>query len=104
MRRAKQMSSYLLFVVVSLISVYLVAAPAFAQGAASKDLPLVWVLSTGGTIAGTGSFATDLSNYKAGSILGEDLVNAVPQSSESPTSRWSRSSTYPALTFLSTTG
>ncbi len=79
MRRAKQMSSYLLFVVVSLISVYLVAAPAFAQGAASKDLPLVWVLSTGGTIAGTGSSATDLSNYKAGSILGEDLVNAVPQ-------------------------
>jgi L-asparaginase len=79
MRRAKWMSSYLLLVVASLISGFLVVATAFAQGTASKDLPLVWVLSTGGTIAGTGASATDLSNYKAGSILGEDLVNAVPQ-------------------------
>ncbi len=40
---------------------------------------MVYVLSTGGTIAGQGSSATDLSNYKSGSLLGEQLVNAVPQ-------------------------
>ena len=39
----------------------------------------MYVLSTGGTIAGAGSSSTDLSNYKAGSILGEQLVKAVPQ-------------------------
>ena len=41
--------------------------------------PIVYVLSTGGTIAGAGSSSTDLSNYKSGSILGEQLVKAVPQ-------------------------
>ncbi len=50
-------------------------APAKAQ----PTLPTVWILATGGTIAGAGSSATDLSNYKAGSILGEQLVQAVPQ-------------------------
>ena len=40
------------------------------------------MLSTGGTIAGSGSSSTDLSNYKAGSILGEQLVKAVPQISQ----------------------
>src|SRR4051812_44585236 len=41
--------------------------------------PIVYVLSTGGTIAGSGSSTTDLSNYKPGAILGEQLVKAVPQ-------------------------
>ena len=44
--------------------------------------PIVYVLSTGGTIAGAGSSSTDLSNYKSGSILGEQLVKAVPQIAE----------------------
>ena len=44
--------------------------------------PIVYVLSTGGTIAGAGSSATDLSNYRPGSILGEQLVKAVPQISQ----------------------
>ena len=44
--------------------------------------PIVYVLSTGGTIAGAGSSSTDLSNYKPGSILGEQLVKAVPQISQ----------------------
>src|SRR5687768_3822791 len=57
-----------------------VAAPA-AQPT-TRPRPTVWVLSTGGTIAGQGSSATDLSNYKAGSILGEQLVRAVPQIAE----------------------
>jgi integrase len=50
-----------------------------AQTAASKALPVVYVLSTGGTIAGRGSSATDLTNYRSGTILGEELVDAVPQ-------------------------
>src|SRR5688500_19826002 len=58
-----------------------VADPA-AQPAGSRTKPAVWVLSTGGTIAGQGSSTTDLSNYKPGSILGEQLVRAVPQIAE----------------------
>ena len=45
----------------------------------ARPLPIVYVLSTGGTIAGSGSSSTDLSNYKPGAILGEQLVKAVPQ-------------------------
>ncbi|HEY6640529.1 asparaginase [Povalibacter sp.] len=51
------------------------ATTSFAQPAK----PVVYVLSTGGTIAGSGSSTTDLSNYKPGAILGEQLVKAVPQ-------------------------
>jgi L-asparaginase len=49
---------------------------------AQTTKPRVYVLSTGGTIAGQGSSSTDLSNYKPGSILGEQLVKAVPQIAE----------------------
>ena len=49
---------------------------------AAQSKPVVWVLSTGGTIAGQGSSSTDLSNYKPGSILGEQLVKSVPQIAE----------------------
>jgi L-asparaginase len=49
---------------------------------AQSAKPRVYVLSTGGTIAGQGSSSTDLSNYKPGSILGEQLVKAVPQIAE----------------------
>jgi L-asparaginase len=48
----------------------------------AQSKPRVYVLSTGGTIAGQGGSATDLSNYKPGSILGEQLVKAVPQIAE----------------------
>jgi len=47
--------------------------------AAAAELPLVVVLSTGGTIAGRGGSSTSLSEYKAGEILGEQLVEAVPE-------------------------
>ena len=53
--------------------------PCWSQEAGKEDLPLVWVLSTGGTIAGTGASSTSLSEYKSGTILGEELVNAVPE-------------------------
>ena len=43
---------------------------------APGELPLVVVLSTGGTIAGRG---TSLTEYKSGSILGSELVDAVPE-------------------------
>ena len=44
-----------------------------------KTLPFVWVLSTGGTIAGAGASSTNLAEYKGGTILGEQLVKAVPE-------------------------
>lgn len=50
-----------------------------AGSSAQPAKPIVYVLSTGGTIAGSGSSSTDLSNYKPGAILGEQLVKAVPQ-------------------------
>jgi L-asparaginase len=43
-----------------------------------EDLPVVVVLATGGTIAGTGDPGA-LTGYSAGSIEGSDLVNAVPE-------------------------
>lgn len=51
----------------------------WAQQAGNKELPLVWVLSTGGTIAGTGASPTNVAEYRGGTILGEDLVKAVPE-------------------------
>src|SRR6266542_3735300 len=45
------------------------AAPASAQTAASGELPLVWVLSTGGTISGQGATSTSLAEYKSGALL-----------------------------------
>ncbi|HYB93903.1 MAG TPA: asparaginase [Vicinamibacterales bacterium] len=62
------------------IAMFMLAAAANAGAQAAK--PIVYVLSTGGTIAGSGSSSTDLSNYKPGSILGEQLVKAVPQISQ----------------------
>ena len=65
-----------------LLALAAAATPCSAQVVPANELPLVWVLSTGGTIAGKGASATDLSNYKSGSLLGEEIVNAVPQIKE----------------------
>src|SRR2546423_15131775 len=55
-------------------------APSSGQEAGNKDdLPLVWVLSTGGTIAGTGASSTHVAEYKGGPILGEELVKTAPE-------------------------
>jgi L-asparaginase len=62
-----------------LLTCLLGAVATAAQAPDPRPLPIVYVLSTGGTIAGAGSSSTDLSNYKPGSILGEQLVKAVPQ-------------------------
>lgn len=50
-----------------------------AAQAAGTELPVVVVLSTGGTIAGRGGSSTSLSEYKSGEILGSELVDAVPE-------------------------
>src|SRR5688572_14565469 len=42
-------------------------------------LPLIWLLSTGGTIAGKGSSSTDLTQYQGSTLLGSELVAAVPE-------------------------
>ena len=44
-----------------------------------QRLPLVWVLSTGGTIAGKGASSTNLTEYKGASLLGSELLAAVPE-------------------------
>ena len=43
------------------------------------QLPQVVVLSTGGTIAGSGASTMSLAEYKAGALLGAELVEAVPE-------------------------
>ena len=67
------------------ISVVVVTAVA-ASGSLSlggraqrADLPLVWVLSTGGTISGRGASSTSLTESRSGAFLGEELVRSVPE-------------------------
>ncbi len=64
----------LLLTVLSAVSL---AAPRAQTGAGTR--PLVWVLSTGGTISGKGTSSTSLAEYKSGALLGEELVAAVPE-------------------------
>ena len=64
------------FTVIVVLS--LTAASAWAQAPASRPLPVVWVLATGGTISGGGSSPTSLTQYRAGTFSGDDLVAAVP--------------------------
>ena len=45
----------------------------------NSSLPVVRILSTGGTIAGKGGSSMSLSEYKGGSLLGEELVSSVPE-------------------------
>jgi L-asparaginase len=58
----------------------LCSAPGWAaQEVGPPALPLVWVLATGGTISGRGATSTSLTEYKSGSVLGEELVRGVPE-------------------------
>jgi L-asparaginase len=59
-------------------SLALCSTSAFAQSAATKELPVVWIFATGGTIAGQASTSTNLTDYKPG-VLGEQLVAGVPE-------------------------
>jgi L-asparaginase len=58
-------------------SVLVGAASSEAQ--TSRTLLLVWVLATGGTIAGRGGATGAVSDYKAGVVTAEELVNSVPE-------------------------
>ena len=42
-------------------------------------LPIVWLLSTGGTIAGKGASSTSLTEYQSSTLLGSELLAAVPE-------------------------
>ena len=57
---------------------WLMAGTAWAQEPANRSRPVVWVLATGGTISGGGSTPTSLTQYRAGTFSGDDLVAAVP--------------------------
>src|SRR6266852_6382087 len=70
---------YFAILAISLVAGVMTITRGAAQVLPKTDLPLVWVLSTGGTIAGQGSSSTDLSNYESGTLRGEDLVKAVPE-------------------------
>jgi L-asparaginase len=54
-------------------------ASSMAEETPTEHLPLVWVLSTGGTISGKGASSTSLTEYSSGAFLGEELVAAVPE-------------------------
>jgi len=45
----------------------------------SGTSPLIWLLATGGTIAGKGASTTDLTQYQGATLLGSELLAAVPQ-------------------------
>jgi L-asparaginase len=45
----------------------------------STGLPVVRVVSTGGTIAGRGASSMSLSEYKGGTLLGAELLEAIPE-------------------------
>ena len=60
------------------LGVCLSAVSAHAQDPPSRPLPVVWVLATGGTISGGGPTATSLTQYRAGTFSGDELVAAVP--------------------------
>lgn len=61
--------------------VTLVSIPhGWAQNAtAATELPVVWIFSTGGTIAGRGTSSTNLAEYQSGAVPGSELVAAVPE-------------------------
>ena len=45
----------------------------------AASLPHVLLLSTGGTIAGSGAASTQVNTYAAGALSGDDLLAAVPE-------------------------
>jgi L-asparaginase len=47
-----------------------------------SPMPLVVILATGGTIAGTAAAATDTTGYRAGALGVEALIAAVPALAE----------------------
>jgi L-asparaginase len=63
----------------ALASVAALGGPFGEASAQPAPRPLVYVLSTGGTISGKGASSTSLAEYQSGALRGEDLVAAVPE-------------------------
>lgn len=56
--------------------VFSIVVPSIAL---AQSLPRVYVLATGGTIAGRGATTTSGSNYTRAAVAGADLVSSVPE-------------------------
>ncbi len=72
------------------VAVFVLVLWAPASSAAAQEAPeppVVWVLATGGTISGGGASPTSLTEYRAGTFSGEELVAAVPALTEHATIR-----------------
>lgn len=66
--------------VACLLLMAILALPAAASpGASERPLPAIYILATGGTIAGTAQDSTDLLRYTPGSLGVETLISAVPE-------------------------
>jgi L-asparaginase type II len=61
-----------------LMMAFAIAASSEAQQAGSQRLPSVWVIATGGTIAGRGD-SSGASVYKPGVLTADELVKSVPE-------------------------
>jgi L-asparaginase len=68
--------------VATLVTILVAGGASWAQGIRNNQLPLVWVLATGGTIAGRGASSTRITEYKAGTLLADDLIKSVPEIKE----------------------
>ena len=75
MYKSKLRSAIALCVVVCTLAP---GSSASSQRSQPPTLPVVWVIATGGTIAGRGASSTNMV-YKPGALTGEELVNAVPE-------------------------
>ena len=78
MNRTVQPAAAVRILVFLTIAIVPAAAAARGQPASAADPPVVWVLATGGTISGGGPSPTSLTEYRAGTFSGEELVAAVP--------------------------
>ena len=54
------------------------AVPAKAQTIRTQALPVVWVIATGGTIAGRGT-SSDVGVYKPGIFTADELLKSIPE-------------------------
>ncbi|MCA1915182.1 asparaginase [Methanospirillum hungatei] len=64
--------------VIVLLTCVLISLPISADSTGST-LPNIYILGTGGTIAGTGSSETDLTDYTAGVLDIDSLIASVPE-------------------------
>jgi L-asparaginase type II len=60
----------------------LLMATVIYPAVAEEQLPIVYVLATGGTIAGQGPSATQPANYQGAQLTGDELLAALPELAE----------------------